>query len=67
MTDPKPDPTPIDKAWSAFADTMPDRSELSIYQMERTREIFTAGFRAGMTSSSLPESSEKSLPGTRNN
>lgn len=67
MPDTKPDPTPIDKAWSAFADTMPDRSELSVYQMERTREIFTAGLRAGLTLDRLPKPPEKSLPGTRNN
>lgn len=36
----------IDAAWETYMATLPDRSELSAYQLARSKELFTAGWLA---------------------
>jgi ribosome modulation factor len=36
----------IEAAWQAFLARLPDRRELTPYQVERTRQIFVAGWLA---------------------
>lgn len=38
--------TELEAAWSAFLAKLPDRSELSDYQLQRSKELFAAGFAA---------------------
>jgi hypothetical protein len=42
----------IDAAWTAYQQTLPDRSELSAYQLARSKELFTAGYLAALTTGS---------------
>jgi hypothetical protein len=39
----------IDAAWETYVATLPDRSELSVYQLARSKELFTAGWVAANT------------------
>jgi len=41
----QPDPK-LESAWESFLATLRDRRELSDYQIQRTREIFEAGWKA---------------------
>ena len=36
----------LEAAWRAFFDSLSDRRELTAYQVERTRQIFEAGWLA---------------------
>jgi hypothetical protein len=40
----------VEAAWKAYADDLPDRSELSAYQLARSKELFVAGYLAALRS-----------------
>lgn len=42
--------TEVEAAWKAYAATLPDSSELSDYQLARSKELFEAGYLTALRS-----------------